>query len=128
MSSNLKGGVRSHASNPLPYSFNSANVLKANAEEHSLGGLIDALASNDPAQVARIGGDLESVLRDTESMMRVLGDCQRLKHEHSGDIAVSTCADEHVVVYMAAALIGLCASAIPALEDAVAVTNGGRHE
>lgn len=128
MSKPLNGGVRSHASNPLPYSFNSANVLKANAEDYNLGALIAALASNDPAQVARIGTDLESVMRDAESMMRVLGDLKNLKRERSGEIDLATSADELAVIYMAAALIGLCASAMPAFEDAVAVTNGGRHE
>lgn len=113
MSESLYGRVLAHAnSESLP--FNSIQVLSACGEDSSLTGLISALASNDPARVARLGADVQQLIYSAESIIRVLMAC-KVNREDGSQI---TDADMAILRYTASGLLTLAASALPAIEDA----------
>lgn len=95
--------------------FNSVQALSACGEDStSLTGLISALASNDPARVARLGADVQQVIYSAESIIRLLVAC-KVNREDGSQI---TNADMAILRYTASGLLTLAASALPAIEDA----------
>lgn len=129
MSNPLNGGVRSHASNPLPYPFNSSHALAQCGRDYCLTSLISAIASNDPRLVSACGDEADAVIRDAEAISRVVGNMlMRALDENDAEDVKSIVLDAMSLSYTGASLLQIAALAGPCIEDARLATKGGSHE
>ena len=125
MSKSLNGCVRSHASTPA-YPFNSIRALADNDSGDCLTSVARALASNDPVRVARSGAELDALLRDVESLIRVSVRCiARFEEE---DANAEEKRDVRAILETSAAMLSLCNAAAPVIDDASLYLKEGRHE
>ena len=126
MTKSLNGGVRSHASNPLP--FDSIQALIDNESDYSITSLISELASNDPKRVASCADEVTTLVLSAESLIRLSHDRIRLNAERSGGGLLSTMQDALGALQTAGALLSLSARVMPVIGDAETIVQGGSHE
>ena len=116
MSKPLHGGVRSHASNPFP--FESLNALAYPDERYPLGALTSSLASNDPKRVARLADDVQVLMHQCESVIRLVTDYRRLKRDARNEGLLADPLDEEGAQILASSVLELCAEALPFIQEA----------
>lgn len=123
MSKPLNGGVRSHASNPLP--FDSLGMFAERDERYPLGMLAASLASNDPKRVAQAVDDLQVLMHQAESVIRLVTDYRRLKQDARDEGLLADLSDEVGAQILASSVLALCSDALPFVYEAA---RRDRHE
>lgn len=136
MSNPLNGGVRSHASNPLPFPPNPARHFEDSRSTY-LGELVAAAASGDVKRLASQGENIDCTLRALGAALNMAADYQLFcvnslseeKHMQLPFGEFSAKDGLPVVLSLLAGISEICASAVAANTDAHwVIENGGMND
>ena len=118
MSKPLNGGVRSHALDLSSLPFNSLDAFAFRNERYPLRMLTASLASNDPKRIARLADDVQVLMHQAESVMRLITDYRRLKRDARDEGLLADPFDEEGASILASSVFELCADALPFIHEA----------